>query len=222
MGNGISVTEYDCACCGTAVTRPPTKGQRPKWCPDCRGRSARHRFTCASCGKTVTGSGTKFCSRSCAADARRKPKLSKPPKPPKPRREPKPKVWAVFFPECAVCHRVFATRYTVATCSPACAATKKSNDRRDAKHRSRARKRGAFIAPVYRAEVYRRDGWRCQICGRKVRRVPVPYPLSPTIDHIVPLALGGTHEPANVRLAHFICNSRRGASEDGPQLALFG
>jgi 5-methylcytosine-specific restriction endonuclease McrA len=31
------------------------------------------------------------------------------------------------------------------------------------------------------------------------------------MDHIVPFAAGGTHEPANVQLAHRVCNSRKGA-----------
>jgi 5-methylcytosine-specific restriction endonuclease McrA len=31
------------------------------------------------------------------------------------------------------------------------------------------------------------------------------------LDHIVPLSRGGTHEPSNVQLAHYGCNSKRGA-----------
>lgn len=38
----------------------------------------------------------------------------------------------------------------------------------------------------------------------------VPHPLSPTLDHITPLAEGGEHTPENVQLAHFICNSHKG------------
>lgn len=30
------VTEYACHGCAVVVTRPPTKGQRPKWCEACR------------------------------------------------------------------------------------------------------------------------------------------------------------------------------------------
>jgi 5-methylcytosine-specific restriction endonuclease McrA len=35
--------------------------------------------------------------------------------------------------------------------------------------------------------------------------------MSPTIDHILPLARGGTHEPSNVQAAHFGCNAAKGA-----------
>jgi 5-methylcytosine-specific restriction endonuclease McrA len=41
----------------------------------------------------------------------------------------------------------------------------------------------------------------------------VPEPLAPTIDHIIALANGGTHEPTNVQCAHFICNATKGARE---------
>lgn len=65
---------------------------------------------------------------------------------------------------------------------------------------------------VYRSKIFERDGWRCQLCRKPVRRTAVvPHPLAPTLDHIVPLAAGGLHEPANVQTAHFICNSVRGA-----------
>jgi 5-methylcytosine-specific restriction endonuclease McrA len=33
----------------------------------------------------------------------------------------------------------------------------------------------------------------------------------PTIDHVVPLALGGTNELSNLALAHGPCNSGKGA-----------
>lgn len=83
---------------------------------------------------------------------------------------------------------------------------------RRAKGRRRARKRNAFVADVSLAQIAERDGWRCQLCHKQVKReVVVPHPMSPTLDHVLPLAAGGTHEPANVHLAHFICNSLKGA-----------
>jgi 5-methylcytosine-specific restriction endonuclease McrA len=49
----------------------------------------------------------------------------------------------------------------------------------------------------------------------------VPHPMAPTIDHIVPLSKGGTHEPINCRTAHFLCNSTKGDRLAGDQLILF-
>jgi 5-methylcytosine-specific restriction endonuclease McrA len=98
--------------------------------------------------------------------------------------------------------------------------------RADAKDRRRAAegpRSGAEL--VYRRRIFERDGWRCQLCGKKVRRnASVPDPLAPTIDHIVPVAEGGSHEPANVQCAHFRCNCLKsdGVHGAGEQLRLVG
>lgn len=64
-----------------------------------------------------------------------------------------------------------------------------------------------------------RDAWMCHLCGDPVRNVRhrrgMPRMDGPTIDHVVPLARGGAHTWDNVALAHFICNSRRGAKPIG-------
>jgi 5-methylcytosine-specific restriction endonuclease McrA len=71
--------------------------------------------------------------------------------------------------------------------------------------RYRARLLAQFVAPVDVTEVRERSQGRCGICGDYV---PV---ADQSLDHIIPLARGGTHEPANVQLAHRVCNSRKGA-----------
>lgn len=98
-----------------------------------------------------------------------------------------------------------------------------SCDRAIGKERRRARKRKAFVARVYRQDIYARDGWRCQLCRKPVNReASVPERDAPTLDHIIPLSLGGTHEPSNVQLAHFSCNSKKGNRLGGDQLLLVG
>lgn len=87
------------------------------------------------------------------------------------------------------------------------------------RHRRRARKMATLHVAIDPWAVYERDGWRCGICGRKVRRgLSFPHPMSASLDHIVPLASGGSHTWDNVQCAHFICNSRKGASEGGQLL----
>lgn len=72
-------------------------------------------------------------------------------------------------------------------------------------------------------EVFERDRWVCQICKRKVDpSIKWPDPMSPSLDHIVPLSAGGPHSRANCRLAHLSCNSARGNRGGGEQLLLFG
>lgn len=100
-------------------------------------------------------------------------------------------------------------------CSHACA---KRAGHRNHEHVRRARKRNAYVAPVSFAAIAMRDGWRCGICGKPVpKKAVVPNPLAPTLDHIIPLAKGGTHEPKNVQLAHFLCNSVK-SDKGGGQL----
>jgi 5-methylcytosine-specific restriction endonuclease McrA len=94
---------------------------------------------------------------------------------------------------------------------------------KNAAERRRIRKRMAFVENVYRKQVFERDGWKCQICGKAIpKRAKVPEPKAPTIDHIIPLAVGGTHEMKNVQAAHFWCNANKSANAANDQLLLFG
>lgn len=129
--------------------------------------------------------------------------------------------WKVFYRDCVTCDRLFVTPYTISTCSDLCAEAKKRDDKKRERDKRRASKRAAFVAPVYRARIYERDNWTCHLCGKKMHRTAVvPHPRAATLDHIVPLASGGTHEPANVAAAHYLCNVRKGARGGGEQLAL--
>ena len=53
-----------------------------------------------------------------------------------------------------------------------------------------------------RREVFRRDDYTCQYCGR--------HALELTVDHIVPKHLGGQHIWTNVVAACAYCNHRKG------------
>ena len=57
------------------------------------------------------------------------------------------------------------------------------------------------------ADVAERDHFQCQICESDVDiAIAHPHPLSPSLDHIVPLAKGGAHTMVNSQLAHLRCN----------------
>lgn len=129
--------------------------------------------------------------------------------------------WKILHGNCATCHKPYISRYTTSTCSKDCALTKKRADRNMAKAKRRAVKRKAFVANVYRAQVYARDSYKCHICGHKVdMNATVPHPKAATLDHLTALANGGTHEPLNARTAHFICNSRKRDLQTSYQLLL--
>jgi 5-methylcytosine-specific restriction protein A len=61
------------------------------------------------------------------------------------------------------------------------------------------------ISKETRQFIFRRDGYRCHLCGGIGR----PYTL--TADHVVPVAHGGTSLISNLKTAHRLCNSKRGA-----------
>lgn len=76
--------------------------------------------------------------------------------------------------------------------------------------RRRARLLEAFVEDVDPAAIWLRDGGTCGICCQPIDPLlPWPHRMSKTLDHVIPLAKGGTHEPANVQLAHAVCNSRK-------------
>ncbi len=96
---------------------------------------------------------------------------------------------------------------------------------RRAGRKRRALARGAKSEPYSLAEIGDRDGWRCQLCGRKVNpQLAYPDPLSGSVDHIVPLSLGGDDLRRNVQLAHLTCNRRKHTRSlpGGEQLRLIG
>jgi len=105
---------------------------------------------------------------------------------------------------CVECGIDFVGRKNELYCGSRCA------HRAGSKARS-VRLRGARRERVSTAAVLRRDGYRCAICGGKLAMAEtVPHPKAPTLDHILPVANGGSHTMANLRAAHFSCHTKRG------------
>ncbi|WP_372344656.1 HNH endonuclease [Streptomyces sp. KL116D] len=65
-------------------------------------------------------------------------------------------------------------------------------------------------------EMYaRRDGWLCQLCGGEIpRRLVANDDHNLWIDHVRPVAAGGTDHPSNVRAVHRVCGRSRSESTD--------
>lgn len=63
------------------------------------------------------------------------------------------------------------------------------------------------------AQLAERDGANCGICGEPVdmtlSRKDAEGIMCASVDHILPRALGGTHDAANLQLAHLYCNMRK-------------
>lgn len=168
-------------------------------CPECQRVFAKHH------GRTFCSTG---CRHTVSVRLRRATKAWGNPKKP---RHPQP------CPGCGGQAVVWPRQ----RCDTCIAATRKARKTRD-KRRRRALKLGVSTEPYTLAEIAERDRYRCGLCRRKVpMHHQVPHPLAPTVDHVVPLSQRGDDTRANVQLAHFICNSTKGAG-GGQQLALVG
>ena len=152
---------------------------------------------------------------------------------------PAPIYQPVVEAECRRCGNKFDRRQDGASrflCSEACADEAKKEARRRSraapaaqaarkadKKRRKAMARGALGSEaVDVTKVFERDGYRCGICGGKTLQSKrgTYHPRAPELDHIVAIALGGSHTYANVQCACRKCNSAKGAASLG-QLHLF-
>lgn len=229
--------ERTCEVCGTtwhATTRTA------RYCSTaCTNKLARYESTCDGCGSTwlATQAKARWCSAPCLALWREKVERERrlvtwlpvlpgrphgpawirlPDRHPARRRIPKARMFVQG--NCIRCDTAFCVQATGAAfyCSTKCL-------RADGKAKRRALQRNAYVAHVYRARIFKRDNWTCQLCNTETDRDQVaPHPKAPVIDHIVPLAKGGTHEPANVQCAHFMCNSIKSDRTGAAQLMLIG
>lgn len=205
-----------CEWCGQQFKPTHSQPTRPqRFCSkSCRGEwqqsqhpKSSHVYPrqCDGCGGwfVARNSRTRCCSKDCGYEVWYAKSYQKQP-----------------VPESARCLRCGETFVPAVAWNRYCSKLCSSADNRD---RRSARKRDAYVADVYRAEIYKRDGYRCQICGKRLAmKQKAPHPKSPTIDHVIPLSLGGTHEPANCQSAHFWCNSAKGNRGGGEQLMLVG
>lgn len=88
-------------------------------------------------------------------------------------------------------------------------------------HRKRARHFNVAYDPTVQAtEVFRRDGWKCQGCGCKIKRTIAYHPKRATIDHIIPMAKGGGHTWDNVQAMCATCNGVKSDNAIGCQMRL--
>jgi hypothetical protein len=62
------------------------------------------------------------------------------------------------------------------------------------------------ISLKLRFEIFKRDGFTCQYCGRKTPEVILE------VEHIIPLSKGGTDESDNLTTSCFECNRGKGKS----------
>jgi 5-methylcytosine-specific restriction endonuclease McrA len=68
---------------------------------------------------------------------------------------------------------------------------------------------------IDRLSVFERDNWICYLCNQTIdSTLRFPDRMAATIEHIIPLALGGTHTYDNVAASHALCNFKKGCNSD--------
>lgn len=179
-------------------------------------------LTCEICGKPCKRKGAKTCSDECRKEHKRRTSREWYESQSQRDRSPRPckECGKTFVPEYGNKRRVY--------CSGKCMrrAGKRSSRKLTGTFNHTARKRlrlmhgdswRSMYETINKRRVFERDKWKCQLCGRKVKRTNKWNPLQATIDHIVPLALGGEHKYTNVQTACMECNSKKGATIQGQQ-----
>lgn len=123
----------------------------------------------------------------------------------------------IFFYPCPDCSFPVLHRHSTGT-AKVCKNCRVVRNKKINSHNSDARRAiGKPKLSVYELAV--RDGRRCNICRRKIDlSLSGMAKWGPTIDHILPVSLGGTNDPNNLTLAHRCCNSRRGNREPAQML----
>lgn len=173
-------------------------------------RVARGLNRCRTCNTPVAGLGRRYCSRACTPlrTLRSKPGgiAGLPP---------------AGVVDCARCHRPFQqVRANARFCSQKCALARPWAERRfdpsvrDHNQRKRAIRKGVYVTKIDRRLLYYvHGGGTCALCGALVDTTATARTAgTASLDHITPLSRGGVHDWPNVQLAHFGCNSAKGAA----------
>jgi|TARA_Y100001956_G_scaffold56123_1_gene55135 5-methylcytosine-specific restriction endonuclease McrA len=125
-------------------------------------------------------------------------------------------------PECGRRRGVSVQFDGLVYCCLACAVQAKRRRWRKAR---RARRLGAYVFEVLDPNlVFLRDHYGCRWCAA---RTPISLRGSgddcePTLDHIIPISMGGAHAYDNVCCSCFRCNHDRGVENGHDLLGLHG
>lgn len=213
----------NCLTCGASLEDKPPEA---KYCSrKCAGigwmkSHGNHLYVCKRCGKEFklcTGRKQLFCSWDCWT-AWRKARTGKQEECQGSPANERSDTGANREAVCPVCGDGFtfmrgrgrARIY----CSPRCRDL--ACGRRGSSVRRARKLSGNDIEQIDAFTIFNRDGWRCGICGKAVKRdATYPDPMSASLDHIMPLCRGGLHTQENVQCAHLGCNLHKNVSGGG-------
>lgn len=200
---------HPCERCGTRIEKPNQRGKPQRFCSvRCKdGRPpALREFTCQVCARkwqapSPSGRPPAFCSDSCRKqDAKARAREWYHSNPERVTEQPSRQVESR-----AVANAVYYAANRERESARVAEYARDHPEWKRARDAARyAMTRGAIDAERFTLdEIYARDHGVCYLCGQDVERSRA------TMDHVIPVVLGGPHTRANVRLAHRSCNSRK-------------
>lgn len=127
---------------------------------------------------------------------------------------------------CKECGKEFKNVYGVKNsvfCSRMCFIKNHKRNSDGGKPRKRAKRYGVKYQYVDVNKVFERDGWKCQICGKRTPKAMRGKNKhnSPELDHRIPMSNGGDHTYNNVQCACRACNGKKSNTSNIGQLPLF-
>jgi len=190
-----------CPQCGATVEARPGRGRPRVFCDtncryayqavqDAQKRVADRNKVCPACQIAFTGNtaAQRFCSPKCRSVVHRAQTLR--------------------TRACIDCNADLSGTPSKVRCKQ-CAVVHRKKRAQGQRHERRL-KAGARSERFKPIAIFERDGWICQLCQEPVDPERIfPDQLSASLDHKVPLSLGGDHTAANSQLAHLACNIRR-------------
>lgn len=118
----------------------------------------------------------------------------------------------VFYP-CEFCGKGFEQHNGSHFCSSKCRKKNKNLEKHRKKENrtKKAKENGKYDNSITLVKVYEHDHGICYLCGKHLT-LNDDYNRSdaPTIEHVIPIAKGGTHTWDNVKLACRDCNVKKG------------
>jgi hypothetical protein len=112
-----------------------------------------------------------------------------------------------WYPYCRGCGALFVARLEDQEfCSRDCGRMPKDFSKRLRQMATRA------SPTLRRQDVFERDNWICHICDKEIDPRAENRVDRPSLDHVIPIAAGGTHTLENVRASHLRCNIQKSDS----------
>jgi hypothetical protein len=167
-------------------------------------------FKCKICGAVIIGKYGAYCSDICRKENARRTTFETN----KNKKSTKKK--------CVICGDMFVSEYgdkRRSYCSIKC--SKKASP--SGNMRKRAKYYGVKYQYINPLKVFARDGWLCQMCGKKtpMNRRGSLMSNAPELDHRIPISKGGPHVYSNLQCLCRACNARKSNKYIPSQLPLF-